>query len=287
MEDVAAADSLRCPFSDAFEFVDGNGRLEFMDLLGVQDFSSQLSSSLIVPNLEANSIIENLEIWNRWPATSNSSSTSNETVNDELTEQNQDGGEKRRLPESVKSDQRSKVMKTNQKKKEQEPRFAFMTKSEVDHLEDGYRWRKYGQKAVKNSPYPRSYYRCTSVACNVKKRVERCLKDPSIVVTTYEGQHTHPSPLMPRSTFIHHPISAATALHGSSTTFATTPPSLFHYRNAHNWDFVGHPNASYVSPSFHQERQLHDIVSSEQDAHLLAINYGSLQDVISSNTLGW
>lgn len=40
-------------------------------------------------------------------------------------------------------------------KKEKEPRFAFMTKSEVDHLEDGYRWRKYGQKAVKNSPYPR------------------------------------------------------------------------------------------------------------------------------------
>lgn len=30
-----------------------------------------------------------------------------------------------------------------------------MTKSEVDHLEDGYRWRKYGQKAVKNSPFPR------------------------------------------------------------------------------------------------------------------------------------
>ena len=40
-------------------------------------------------------------------------------------------------------------------KKQKEPRFAFMTKSEVDHLEDGYRWRKYGQKAVKNSPYPR------------------------------------------------------------------------------------------------------------------------------------
>lgn len=40
-------------------------------------------------------------------------------------------------------------------KRQREPRFAFMTKSEVDHLEDGYRWRKYGQKAVKNSPYPR------------------------------------------------------------------------------------------------------------------------------------
>jgi len=40
-------------------------------------------------------------------------------------------------------------------KRQRQPRFAFMTKSEVDHLEDGYRWRKYGQKAVKNSPYPR------------------------------------------------------------------------------------------------------------------------------------
>lgn len=37
----------------------------------------------------------------------------------------------------------------------QEPRFAFMTKSDVDNLDDGYRWRKYGQKAVKNGPFPR------------------------------------------------------------------------------------------------------------------------------------
>ncbi|PQQ20410.1 putative WRKY transcription factor 48 [Prunus yedoensis var. nudiflora] len=75
-----------------------------------------------------------------------------------------------------------------------------MTKSEVDNLDDGYRWRKYGQKAVKNSPYPRSYYRCTTAACGVKKRVERSSDDPSTVVTTYEGQHTHPSPITPRGT---------------------------------------------------------------------------------------
>ncbi|KAL8518551.1 hypothetical protein ACS0TY_009784 [Phlomoides rotata] len=71
------------------------------------------------------------------------------------------------------------------------PRVAFVTKSEVDHLEDGYRWRKYGQKAVKNSPYPRSYYRCTNSKCMVKKRIERSSEDPSIVITTYEGQHSH------------------------------------------------------------------------------------------------
>ena len=42
-------------------------------------------------------------------------------------------------------------------KRNREPRVALVTKSEVEHLEDGFRWRKYGQKAVKNSPYPRFY----------------------------------------------------------------------------------------------------------------------------------
>ncbi|KAL5221456.1 hypothetical protein ABZP36_026169 [Zizania latifolia] len=79
-------------------------------------------------------------------------------------------------------------------KRQRQPRVAFLTKSDVDHLEDGYRWRKYGQKAVKNSPYPRSYYRCTTPKCGVKKRVERSYQDPSTVITTYEGQHTHHSP---------------------------------------------------------------------------------------------
>lgn len=55
---------------------------------------------------------------------------------------------------------------------------------------------------VLNSSYNtvacRSYYKCTFASCNVKKRVERSSDDPSIVVTTYEGQHTHPSPIAPR-----------------------------------------------------------------------------------------
>lgn len=47
----------------------------------------------------------------------------------------------------------------------------------------------------------------------MKKRVERSFDDPSIVVTTYEGQHTHQSPVMPRG--IHagiSPVSDMTAL---------------------------------------------------------------------------
>ncbi|CAO1939296.1 unnamed protein product [Urochloa humidicola] len=87
----------------------------------------------------------------------------------------------------------------NNKKRARQPRFAFMTKSDVDHLEDGYRWRKYGQKAVKNSPFPRSYYRCTNSKCTVKKRVERSSDDPSVVITTYEGQHCHHTVTFPRA----------------------------------------------------------------------------------------
>ncbi|CAH8332595.1 unnamed protein product [Eruca vesicaria subsp. sativa] len=103
----------------------------------------------------------------------------------------------------------SKQGKGKGKKKEREARVAFMTKSEIDHLEDGYRWRKYGQKAVKNSPYPRSYYRCTTQKCNVKKRVERSFQDPSIVITTYEGKHNHLIPMTLRG-----PVVAAEHLLG-------------------------------------------------------------------------
>lgn len=92
------------------------------------------------------------------------------------------------------SDKVDKLPKNKGEKRQRQPRYAFMTKSEIDNLEDGYRWRKYGQKAVKNSPFPRSYYRCTTQKCMVKKRVERSNDDPSTVVTTYEGKHNHHSP---------------------------------------------------------------------------------------------
>ncbi|XP_062215790.1 WRKY transcription factor 71-like [Phragmites australis] len=117
-----------------------------------------------------------------------------------------------KVQEDGESSQKTNKPKKKAEKRQKQPRVAFLTKSEVDHLEDGYRWRKYGQKAVKNSPYPRSYYRCTTPKCGVKKRVERSYQDPSTVITTYEGQHTHHSPTSLRTGGAHLFMPSAHAL---------------------------------------------------------------------------
>lgn len=56
--------------------------------------------------------------------------------------------------------------------------------------DDGYTWRKYGQKTVKGSEFPRSYYKCTHQNCLVKKKVERSL-DGHITEIIYKGEHNH------------------------------------------------------------------------------------------------
>ncbi|OMO55888.1 DNA-binding WRKY [Corchorus capsularis] len=84
-----------------------------------------------------------------------------------------------------------KMKRIKARRKVREPRFCFKTMSDVDVLDDGYKWRKYGQKVVKNTQHPRSYYRCTQDNCRVKKRVERLAEDPRMVITTYEGRHVH------------------------------------------------------------------------------------------------
>ncbi|KAK9019931.1 hypothetical protein V6N11_054436 [Hibiscus sabdariffa] len=203
------------------------GSLGFMDLLGIsQDFIAPslfdsfqpppppplpLSTSSELHRQQqlqqghpspASTVPESSEVLTN-PTTPNSSSfssSSNEAANDIHEPTKVEDNEEQEEDQDKTKKQLNLKPKKKKQKKQREPRFAFMTKSEVDHLDDGYRWRKYGQKAVKNSPFPRSYYRCTSAGCGVKKRVERSSDDATIVVTTYEGQHTHTYPITPRGT---------------------------------------------------------------------------------------
>ncbi|KAI3805889.1 hypothetical protein L1987_21776 [Smallanthus sonchifolius] len=76
-----------------------------------------------------------------------------------------------------------KVKVEGKKKNDQNPSFDFWS------------WRKYGQKPIKGSPYPRGYYKCsTSKGCPAKKQVEICRTDASMLIITYTSTHNHPNP---------------------------------------------------------------------------------------------
>ncbi|KAL1555886.1 WRKY transcription factor [Salvia divinorum] len=202
------------------------------------------------------------------PATPNSSissSSAEAAAGDE--ESNKGKKEAKETLEDESSKKDSKAKKKGEKKQRQ-PRFAFMTKSEVDHLEDGYRWRKYGQKAVKNSPYPRSYYRCTTQKCPVKKRVERSYEDPSIVITTYEGQHNHhvPATLRGNAAALFAPSMLAPPMIPSE---GQGFPQEFFLQMPHLYGGSGGNNMFHQQNINHQHQQLHQFV-----------DYGLLQDII-------
>ncbi|WOG81274.1 hypothetical protein DCAR_0100420 [Daucus carota subsp. sativus] len=80
------------------------------------------------------------------------------------------------------------------KRKKQQKRVVVQVTS--DGLSsDLWAWRKYGQKPIKGSPYPRSYYRCSSSkGCPARRQVEESCSDPGMYIITYSAEHNHAQP---------------------------------------------------------------------------------------------
>ncbi|XP_061339210.1 WRKY DNA-binding transcription factor 70-like [Gastrolobium bilobum] len=73
-------------------------------------------------------------------------------------------------------------------------RKGAQTRTTLSHTtNDNYAWRKYGQKGIQNSKFPRSYFRCShklDQGCKATKQVQLTQENPDMYQIMYIGIHT-------------------------------------------------------------------------------------------------
>ncbi|KAI3859721.1 hypothetical protein MKX03_031235 [Papaver bracteatum] len=184
---------------------------------------------------------------------------------------------------SPRSDYDSDLMADYSKKRKTLPRWTEKVRvCEQMGLEgppdDGYSWRKYGQKDILNANYPRGYYRCTHrnvQGCLAMKQVQRLDEDPSTFNITYRGRHTciQASHLQPGQQHKKHDqkqnkskeavINYQTSCHVKAENFGTTPQVVL---RTSSFSF---PSASTPIPCMEKESNNNIFCSLTTDNHYM------------------
>ncbi|GJU86508.1 WRKY 5 transcription factor, partial [Tanacetum coccineum] len=168
---------------------------------------------------------------------------------------------------------------------------------------DPWAWRKYGQKPIKGSIYPRSirvsrsYYRCSSSkACMARRQVEQSCKDSSIYILTYTADHNHPQPTRrnslaginrnrfkatPKSPTLSDEVSkAVTKLKDSPFNSPTTPASA----SSMDDEVLQQPNIKQETTFYNKyDDQGHTMMSGFNDDELMLFSddfFEGLEDLV-------
>ena len=119
----------------------------------------------------------------------------------------------------------------------------------------------------------RSYYKCTTTGCPVRKHVERASHDLRAVITTYEGKHNHDVPAARGSGSLSRPAATTTtmairpsAVSSQSTSHMNQAPFTLEMLQAPNgYGYSNYENSMNSYMNHQQQKHMESMYNRAKD----------------------